>query len=224
MATRMAAALRALWEGEITFQRFERETRRDWDKLAGKMWGRWQLPAGVSEDDVRQEMLLGAWKAVAKYDPARGVGLANYVVWEACNRAAKWLHGQRKAKRRDGKSPSRHALTMGALRVDVDGELGASEAFDLFQHTDPDQEQRTDHALVMSQVEGMAATPLDLDAVRSWVRAGGDVVEAGVELWLDAVARADHGLRSPRQAVRAVERAVDGVRRGMKVDREEASP
>jgi DNA-directed RNA polymerase specialized sigma24 family protein len=222
MSKRLEAALLALHHKETTFTRFARDTREDWDRLSGKMFGRWQLPAGVSDEDVRQEMLIGAWQGVARWDPSRGTPLATFVCWTACNKAAKWIHGQRKA--RHGKAPSRHPLTMGALGVNADGELSESEVFDLFSSVEPEQEARVDHDKVAAQLEGLSTTALHRDAVRVWMLVGGDVVEAGVDLWFDPVARADHGLRSPRQSVRAVEQAVREVEQGLGRLAREATP
>jgi DNA-directed RNA polymerase specialized sigma24 family protein len=209
MATRMAAALRALRAGEITFAQFEQRTREDWNKLAGKMYRRWKLPPGVGEEDVRQEMLLRAWRAAVDFDPERGKSIEDFVVWRACNGSAKHLHSQRNSLRRSGREQSRFPLTMGALRIDDDGELTESEKLDLFAQTPADQERMVDSARVAELVVAIGETPLDRDALVAWMRAGGDVAEAGIELWYDVVARADHNLRTPAQGVRAVERAVE---------------
>jgi hypothetical protein len=212
MASQMAAALIALHGGRITFQKFERDTRRDWDKIAGKLYRKWSLPVGVGEEDVRQELLLGAWMGVfhpkSGWDPSRGVRIEVHVVWNACSWTKKWIHRQRQARRRDERAPSRHPLTMGALGVDVDGELSVSELVDLFAHVEPDQEANVEHGRFLELVENAAETALARDALRFWILAGGDVVEAGVDLSFDAAARADHGLKNWKQGVRAVERAV----------------
>lgn len=208
MATRMAAALRALREKEITFAQFEQRTREDWNKLAGKMYRRWKLPPGVGEEDVRQEMLLRAWLAAHEFDPSRGKQIEDFVVWRACNGSAKHLHSQRNSLRRSGKAQSRFPLTMGALRIDDDGELSESEKMDLFARAEPEQERLVDSSRVAELVVEIGETELDRDALRAWMRADGDVAEAGVELWYDPVVRADHDLRTPAHGVRAVERAV----------------
>jgi hypothetical protein len=218
MSKRMALALKGFRAGEIGFTRFAAETREDWDKLAGKwftVFSRKGIPCGITEDDVRQEMLLAAWRAVQSYDPDHpgAKALEVHVVWNACNRATKWLNRQRKA--RDRRSPSRHPVTMGMLGIDRDGELSDAEVVDLFASQPAEQEQRADHARLLLAVVGVADTQLGRDATRFWVEAGGDLVEAGVDLFLDDAMRADHGIRTPRQGVRAVERAVKQVEQAL---------
>lgn len=108
----------------ITFDEFARRSARDWDRLAAKVYHCWvrKLPAGVSMEDIRQEMLLSAWIAVGEYDPSRGeMTLKQYVVYFAFSKALRFVHSQREAKRRDGKQPSRHpTLVFDTLGIDVD--------------------------------------------------------------------------------------------------------
>jgi DNA-directed RNA polymerase specialized sigma24 family protein len=217
MSKVMQEGLRALRAREITFERFHRDTAEDWRKLAASLLGRWSVPAGIELEDVRQEMLLAAWRAVhdpdakRRWDPSRGVTLQGFVVWSACNAAAKWLHTQRRALRRSGNAPSRHALTLQAMRIDPDGELSPAEAFDLLASVDPTQEEEVDQVQRFRAIQRTAPTAFAADAFRRWLEAGGDLAGAALDAWLDPATRADHGWRSPGQAARVMGDAVHGM-------------
>lgn len=120
-------ALKRLNAGEIDFDRFVNETRPDWERMSQSLFGRYVLPAGVSREDVEQEMLVEAWKASRKWDPKRGMALSKYVVW-CCNAAAKrYINVQRNSPQRDSKRHGRfptvgieHDIGMGQANWAVD--------------------------------------------------------------------------------------------------------
>lgn len=120
----MKKELEALRRKDITFDEFARRTSRDWDRLALHVWRKWRskVPRGVALEDVRQEMLVWAWRAVGKYDPGKGPTLQTYVVWMACSKAKRFLHEQRNALRRDDNAESRYAAAFSEL-----GRSGATE-------------------------------------------------------------------------------------------------
>ena len=108
----LEAELAKLHRGRSSFDEFARATRGDWRRLAGYLRRRWQVPAAVEVEDVEQELLIAAWRAVDAWNPARGVTLRSYVVWTAATDAKKFLHRQRAALRRDDGAASRHDLAM----------------------------------------------------------------------------------------------------------------
>ncbi len=101
---KLAGNLMLLRDGAITFDEFERRTRPLWHYMSARLV-RVQLRGfrvlGVGEEDVRQEMLLAAWVFTGKWDPRYGVEIDRYVIFNANDKAKKWLLSQ--AKRRDGK-------------------------------------------------------------------------------------------------------------------------
>lgn len=115
----LAKPLSALRAGEMAFDRFARETKREWRAMAKALYDRWSTPTSVTAEDVEQEMLLAAWQHVEKWDPNRGVTLERYVVYNAHDRAKKWMNVQRDAARRSDKAPSRHALPFTQFETDT---------------------------------------------------------------------------------------------------------
>ena len=83
--------------GVMSFDTFAVQTKNRWERLARMLMRRWSPPSAVSEDDLVQELLLGAWLVLPKYNPKRGTSLERFVVWQATNRAKYWLHVQRGA-------------------------------------------------------------------------------------------------------------------------------
>lgn len=102
-------------EGQISFDDFVRSTRADWQRIAAYLLRRWDAPCAVAVDDMVQELLLGCWTAVDRWEPTGGNSLKKFVVYQAVDKAAKWLHKQRRALRNDGRNPSRHALPFSAF-------------------------------------------------------------------------------------------------------------
>src|SRR5689334_18110604 len=98
--------------GQQSFDAFAKETWSDWERLAQYLLRRWRVPAAVELDDVRSELLLAAWRAISKYDPARGgMTLDKFVVWCAISRAKRWIHRQRRAHNKSCREESRHDLS-----------------------------------------------------------------------------------------------------------------
>ena len=91
----MRAQLEALGSGAITFDQFARATSDNWMRLAKGLIARWEVPPGVDAADVQQELLTAAWCAIERYDPDRGVAFSRFLVFNAFDRATKWLHKQR---------------------------------------------------------------------------------------------------------------------------------
>jgi DNA-directed RNA polymerase specialized sigma24 family protein len=112
-----SAVLLQLRAGEITFDDFAKQARRDIKALAASLINRWQVPPSISAEDVEQEMLLAAWQAVRKWDPSRA-SIAGFVVFSMCDKAKKLINRERAALRRDGGAPSRHAVPLSSLTED----------------------------------------------------------------------------------------------------------
>jgi hypothetical protein len=90
-----------LAKGEITFDAFVRSTLKDWERMAAVLHRKWHLPPGVTEDDLRQELLLQAWRAWSRtgkfaYDPTKNTP-ERFLVFKAHARTMNYIHGQRGA-------------------------------------------------------------------------------------------------------------------------------
>lgn len=111
----MKVELEALRDGRVSFDAFFAQTVPEWRRLAKYLLARWPVPDAVDVEDVVQELAVAAWQFVGRYDPERGTPLQRYVVYNAVDKAKKWMHQQRAAYRRDDRSPSRHALNATSL-------------------------------------------------------------------------------------------------------------
>ena len=108
------------------FSKLWSETQEDWTSLAADSLRRWKVPEhrGAVED-MRQELAIGALKALRRYCPGRGPTMPEYLVWNAMAYAKKRLHKMRGAKLsgNSGKNPSRIDTlfsSMGEEREDGD--------------------------------------------------------------------------------------------------------
>lgn len=175
----MNEPLQALSRGQISFDEFARRTSGDWDRLSAKLYNRWRraIPLGVTQLDVRQEMLLNAWKALSTFDPTRGTTLKGHVVFSACSKALRMLHVQRRAKRFDDHAESRHPISFAEL-----GEATAEWLQALLYEEADDVGARMDAVrgfyALLSESEGLEKCALL--AVRD---AAGDTTEAAERLY-----------------------------------------
>jgi DNA-directed RNA polymerase specialized sigma24 family protein len=75
-----------------------RKRSEDFDKLTNYIAKRWVRPCWVDREDIRQEVLLGAWLAARRFDPTRGVPAARHMTYNAFDRGKKQLHKWRAAR------------------------------------------------------------------------------------------------------------------------------
>lgn len=192
--TVMSEALAELRAGTIDFTQFRRRTERDWGRLAAYLMRSIDLPDGIDEADVVQELLIAAWRFVHQWDRAHGTNtsLKSYVVWNACDKAKKWMHTQRKSATRDGTSPSRHPVSISSLHLeDWQEEALASVPAEV------DALVEREHAslAVVDRIAQVAThmTPEERYVLGVFVDAGGDADEAAHDIWQDR--GASRGLR-----------------------------
>jgi DNA-directed RNA polymerase specialized sigma24 family protein len=212
----LADALAKLRSGEMTFSRFYSATLRDWDRMAAKLFGRWRLPCGVTEEDVRQEMLLAAWRSTMSpppkgWDPNRGIPLATYVVWTAHACAKKWIHTQRKAKRRDDSAPSRHAVAVSGMNLDSEGELGLAGLLDVLHWREADQESSAEGRAALKLLPRCAEGERGRAALEAWLRAGGDVADAAASWYEDSKQRLRWRLECEEHAAKLIQKELARV-------------
>lgn len=211
----MDELLIALRCGRISFDLFERRTRPLWTALAENLLRRWRGPVAVSVDDMRQELLLGAWIFVAHWDPKQlgsdghPIAISRYVTFNACDKAKKWLHQQRNAYRRDDKSPARLERNFSSYRRAGDEEGQVEEA--LLQRCSIDAVAET-HLLERETLAlAAAAAPIQHRPAMLAVAQTGDLDLAAEVLAQNPVAYAVHNIKSVADARRAIVRAVQAV-------------
>jgi DNA-directed RNA polymerase specialized sigma24 family protein len=88
----------------LTFEEFARKTSDRWTQIAHLLHGRWDLPLWVSVEDIRQDLLLAAWRYAWYFDVSKSSrkSVEHFAVWNA-------LHAAQKAatKARIGHRPHR---------------------------------------------------------------------------------------------------------------------
>ncbi len=81
--------------GAISFNEFARSNGQDWIAMARYLIRR--FPSELDEQDVVQELLIGSWQALHKFDPTRGVTPERFCVFNALRRTRRRLHRQARA-------------------------------------------------------------------------------------------------------------------------------
>lgn len=194
----MKRELMAVRAGRLTFDQFARQTSTRWRYLADQLLRHWSAPAAVDADDLCQELLIGAWAVLPRWQPARGASIDRFVIFNAMTSAKRWLHVQRGVKRsRTGphpdRVPSRHAIAVADLEVQTDADQG--DAIDL---------KRRRAAALMK----VASLSTDRDRLcAALVVRTGSIDRATDLLWSDPVQRQRCGFQSRDQARRQVYRA-----------------
>jgi hypothetical protein len=196
----MDAHLNRLRDGEIDFDEFTRATRADWQALARHLMRRWACPEAVALEDVEQELLVGCWRAVEKFDPTRGVTLSRFCVFNAMSDAKGWIHKQRHAGHDGDKGPSRHATPFSRLsEATMRRILGGARA--------PDQERALSRREALRRAVEACTSQRDALCVLAFHREGSHDGAARL-LFDDRELRRRCGFKSRDDVRRAVRRAV----------------
>lgn len=111
---RISVAIESVKAGGMSFEAFAIATRPEWKRLARHLLSHWSVPDAVEPEDIEQELMLGAWRALNNWRE-NGAELGVHVVWNAITDAKKWIHSQRAALRRNDRSPSRHPVSLSKL-------------------------------------------------------------------------------------------------------------
>jgi DNA-directed RNA polymerase specialized sigma24 family protein len=195
-----AESVQRLHDGRSSFVEFSRETSQRWHRLALYLARRWRQPAWHSIEDIEQELLLGAWKHVWKFDPARGTSLERYVIFNAVDHAKKAVHVAR------GASLSGSAdRNPGHIEVLWDEEDEHKAGILMSEDAEQDDAVRVREALdaVKRECENVQEL-LSIDALAKT----GSVELAGARLYGDPGTRLACRMVSEDHAVRVVDTAV----------------
>ena len=201
----MRAELEQLHGGELRFDQFLDATRVDWRLLSGYLVRRWSVPPCVDIEDVEQELLLACWEHVPRYDPTKGRDIKSYVVFNSCDRAKRWLHGQRAALRRRDGAPSRHPLAFSGITED---EL---TLVDYVVFTKPVQEQVVVEREALDHAFKRCRNERDHLCVVAIVEAMGDIERAADWLYDDFNTRRRCRFNCREDVRRAIRRTVYAV-------------
>lgn len=190
-------AVQVFHDGRMTTSDFFRITRGAWERMARYLLRRWPAPAWVDQDEIVQELQLGASLCVWCYEQrlAQGRTLAEYVEWNAIDYAKKKLHKMRGAKRSGNAdaNPSHIETPLSTFEATtewVDGLLRQEAT----QHT---------HCEVLEAIEYVCRSERDRHAIEAFLRAG-DIVQGAVALYENEETRRVCGIVRPRDAGRLV--------------------
>lgn len=180
----MKEQLESVKLSKTTWADFVRETDSTWNMLAKRLMRHRRLPAAVSCDDVKQELLVAAWVHFERWSPDGGQPLNSYVVNGAMLSAKSWLAKQRNAKQSTHGAPSRCHLLYESLQVASD------EPTDFFASTLPVQEEQIAKSEAFAHVLRRAKNELARRCVKEFANDGSlDRVAARTGLGRDRVRR-----------------------------------
>lgn len=158
----------------ISFEAFVRSQERQYRAQAAKMCRRWAMPAGCSEEDVYQEILMGAWRAWGRWwERWRGkedkamMSLAAYCGVSAIQEAKRWVMVQRNTARRSTKAPSRYADCESSFATLTEDGLTVIDVVEV----DPVAERAVYVAEALERLRGTAKSPLVRAALEERARA-----------------------------------------------------
>lgn len=199
----LRAELLRVREGVLTWDAFFRVTAKDWRRLAEHLYDRWPSPAGVSAEDVEQELRVAAWQLMPQWKPELA-DVDRFIVWNAATAAKRWLHRQRNARRREDTSVGRFPVPLSSLGRGEEGERLPEPAVDAPQ------------GLAFERIERLGRVLWQLDlpdqqCVLALVAANGDVEGAADSVYEDPRARLVCRLGCREDARRAVRRAAQAV-------------
>jgi DNA-directed RNA polymerase specialized sigma24 family protein len=99
MATRnIETNARKLHAGVITFGTYATAVRDEYERMAAMLTRRWAPPGWLGAEDVVQDLLVGTWESIWKFDASAGPTIGNYVVYSSISLAKRKLHKARGAK------------------------------------------------------------------------------------------------------------------------------
>jgi DNA-directed RNA polymerase specialized sigma24 family protein len=192
---------RAVYEGRATFDAFVVRTRATWERLAEMIARRWALPAWVTHDDVVQDLLLGAWEAMWRWDAARTRSIERFLVWCAVDKAKKRAHKARGAERHRGAdgNPGRYERPLSAFDDENDPLTTLATA--------PEQDALISWDAMVDRARVYCRSAAEVRAVQA-LAAEYSVRAAALRLYTDPRMRVECRLASPGHAERWVSQVV----------------
>ncbi len=199
----------------ITFNAFMTATRNEFTRLAHALIRKWTPPSWADIGDIVQELYIGAWTTLfgkKPFNPARGVKLSRYVVFNAMSHAKRALHKARGAKLSGSadRNPSHIEKPLSAYGAADEGELLLERLLD--------DEPVAEQIMIMAETREeaidralRACTSARERVAIIAIEEGGDMDGAGRVLYDDFPTRIALRLGSEEHAARYVSRAAHDV-------------
>lgn len=202
MAMGFEAWARAVHEGSESFDDFARGTGERWRRLAQMIHRRWAQPGWVTLEDVVQDLLVGAWEAIWKWDRRRAPTIEGYLVWNAVDKAKKRAHKARGAvlHATADRNPSRFDIAMSCFSEDAEAAM-MSECV-----VPPEQDVALEWADMVQRARGACRTEAEVLAVEALAEER-SVFRAAARIYEDPDVRLRYRLGDEDKAFRFVERA-----------------
>lgn len=203
-----------LRQGQISFDRFARMTADYWKAQAVKQLARWAHPTDVAPEDLVQVMLMEAWIRSTTFDPAKGgtapAAYGRYLVWNAIDKAKKYLHRVRGAAGARYNAPSRYARPFSSFVVDGEDDSFLPQRIERAVSFDPtvQVERCMDVDVLTDQAIQRAPDDATACALAALKLSGYDPDQAAERLHRDRYCRVVHELPTRLSAERLIERVI----------------
>ena len=189
----------ALRAGTIDARTFFLATNSLWLRLSRYLLRRFKSPAWVTEDELAQDLRIGAWKAVWDYEEqfSNGRSLARYAEWHAVDKAKKRLHKYRGAKLSGNAdaNPSRFETPISQLGSDET----TMEWLEGLAVTAATQLEDCARAELLRRIDKVFHDDGKRYVARLLLDNGGDVEETAIGVFLDRRAMRRCRLTKPRE-------------------------
>jgi hypothetical protein len=218
-------ALLRVRDGRITFDEFARDFDRQWSRISASIARRWKPPAWADQQDLKQELLLAAYKCLWDWDPRKGSSIGDFVLYNAYDKSKKAGHKARGAKLcgNADSNPSRTEPNFTRLFGGGHGDWDEGDWVEAkFLRCEPTQEQAMEKRDLVHRVLAVCRTERERHVVREAALAGlfedalaldeDALVECAKRLYADVDVRRECRLGSQDQALRAAVDAAAAVR------------
>lgn len=210
--TNLEKQLQRVYWGKIDFGEFVANTRSEFAALARHLLRRWPAPEFFNTDDAEQELYLGVWNYVWRFDETRGVKMSRFVVYNAYQAAKTALHKARGVtiSGTPDKKPSNIETPLSFFGDDNEGEALVDRLL---------SEEPIAEMIIIAEEERRATLEAVLQACESpqeryavlAIRDAGSIDDAGTVLYSDPDLRLDLRLNNEDHAERFVFRQVTNL-------------
>lgn len=219
-------AARSYVRGKTTFEQFEKATGGLWTYWANRLT--FNVPPYLDREDVRQELLIEAFRASQRFDETKGTEPAMWMTQSAINIAKKAVMRARGVNRHEWKwnAPARFDIaveTVNGSEPEWDGQNDSSPiGAGAVASVDATQEEDAMEKDVLRQVFNEHG-PKMVIVVRALMASGGSGTQAAKMIWQDRQASLLLRLGSESEATRFVRKQITKfVRRKKSVELNDA--
>lgn len=217
----LEAGLRAVLAGRLSFDEFARATDSRWQQIADLLRSRWDVPGWMTREDMKQEMMMTAWRFLWKLDVRNHrrtfftskAPVERFIVWNAMHQVVKSATRARighRPHRGEGKNmPSCYEIPASALIRDGD-KAGDGDVIDWAVHPAPDLDEVIERRLYFKRAARLARGAQRIAFLALAVRPSAE--EAAMAIYDDCEVRRTLRCNCEQDALRIVYQAVESLR------------